>query len=136
MTEVNFRLTHKYPGTDVPNWRHLPSPNSCAHCDTRYVALALESRGLLSSQTTPSSLRRVAQDGVPRWAAPRLGAGPTPGSRPTLILVLTCQNGTSNRSQPARGCRYPAPCGLGFKPIPLWALRQEAACSPDSDWAQ
>lgn len=81
----------------MPNLTCLPSPKGCNSCHMRHHAFSLKSGRLLeqpnkviiSSACFPkmaccSGQRRVQN----------MKAGLILGSRPTLILILTCQNGT------------------------------------------
>lgn len=94
--DVHFWSTHKYLGMDTPNLTHLPSPNSCNRYAMKHAAFSLESRGFLEQ---PNQVV-ISSACVPRMMTCRsrehrvqsLRGWLTLGSRPTLILLVTCQH--------------------------------------------
>lgn len=95
-SKCTFRI-NKYPETDVPNLTHLPSPKGCDSCDMRHHAFSLKSGRLLEQPNkviiSSACFPRVAcHSGQHRVQS--MKAGLILGSRSTLILILTCQNGT------------------------------------------
>lgn len=95
-SKCTFQI-NKYRETDVPNLTHLPGPKGCNSCDMRHHAFSLKSGRLLEQ---PNKVI-ISSACVPRVACcpgqhrvQSMKAGLILGSRPTLILILTFQNGT------------------------------------------